>query len=80
MPAPDFAAAALTVTGAFYAFAGFVATRAGLQARLMDIAISAIDLKKPQRAETARALWMVLSGLVILTDGVALLFRTNLPT
>lgn len=78
MTPPDFTAVALTVTGAFYTFAGYVATRAGLQARLMDIAISAIDLQTPKPAETARALWMVLAGLFILAGGLALLLRTDL--
>lgn len=75
---PDFSSIALTVVGAFYTFAGFVATRAGLSARFIDIAIAAIALEKPKPAETARALWMVLAGLVILAGGVALLLRTDL--
>lgn len=77
MSAPDFVTVLLTVVGAFYAFAGVVATRAGLSSRLMDIALAGIGGEAPKRAETARALWMTLAGLLILAGGVALLLRVD---
>jgi hypothetical protein len=43
----------LRIIGAFYAFGGFVATRAGLMSQFIDQAIAAIALKKPTRTETA---------------------------
>lgn len=75
---PELVGPFLIIVGAFYAFAGVVATRAGLTSRLLDKAISQIDLEPPKRAETLRALWMVLAGLMILAGGVALLLKVDI--
>ena len=44
----------LRVIGAFYAFGGYVATRAGLMSRFLDQAIAAIAMKKPTASERRR--------------------------
>jgi len=61
------------VVGAFYAFAGFVATRAGLTSHFLDRAIAAIAAKKPSRSETARTIWLIGSAALVLVGGVLLL-------
>ncbi len=78
MTGVDFTDVALRLIGAFYAFAGVVATRGGLMSRLLDTAIAAIGGDKPNAAETVRALWMVSAGIVILAGGVALMLRIEL--
>ena len=55
---------ALRMIGAFYVFAGIVATRAGLTSHFMDRALAAISGEKPKRAETARTVWMIASSAV----------------
>ena len=49
----------LRVIGAFYAFGGYVATRAGLMSRLLDQAIAAISMKKPPVSERAQNAWLL---------------------
>ena len=49
----------LRIIGAFYAFGGFVATRAGLMSQLIDQAIAAIALKEPTRTETVQNAWLI---------------------
>jgi len=44
----------LRVIGAFYAFGGYVAARAGLMSRFLDQAIAAIAAQKPKPIETAQ--------------------------
>lgn len=63
----------LRVIGAFYAFAGYVATRAGLMSRLIDQAIAAIAMKKPARIETAQNAWLLVTAALVLVGGVLLL-------
>jgi hypothetical protein len=63
----------LRVIGAFYAFAGYVATRAGLMSRLIDQAIAAIAMKKPPRTETAQNAWLLVTAALVLVGGVLLL-------
>ena len=63
----------LRVIGAFYAFAGYVATRAGLMSRLIDQAIAAIAMKKPARTETAQNAWLLATAALVLVGGVLLL-------
>ena len=69
---------ALRVTGAFYAFAGYVATRAGLMSYFVDRAIAAIALKKPAAAETAQTIWLLCAAVLILAGGVALMLLMEL--
>ena len=63
----------LRVIGAFYAFGGFVATRAGLMSQFIDQAIAAIALKKPPRSETAQNAWLIATAALVLIGGVLLL-------
>jgi len=63
----------LRIIGAFYAFVGFVATRAGLMSQLLDQAIAAIALKKPPRAQTAQNAWLIATAALVLIGGVLLL-------
>jgi len=65
---------ALCVVGAFYAFAGYVATRAALTSNVIDQAIAAIALKKPSPRETARSYWLLAAATLVLAGGVTLLF------
>ena len=69
---------ALRVIGAFYAFAGYVATRAGLTSYFVDRAIAAIALKKPTAAETAQTVWLLCAAMAILAGGVALMLLMEL--
>ncbi len=63
----------LRIIGAFYAFGGIVATRAGLMSQLIDQAIAAIALKKPTRSERAQNAWMMATAALVLIGGVLLL-------
>lgn len=62
----------LCVVGAFYAFAGYVATRAGLTSHFVDRAIAAIGGKKPSAVDTAQSYWLLSAATLILAGGVAL--------
>jgi hypothetical protein len=64
----------LCLVGAFYAFAGFAATRAGLTSHFVDRAIAAIAAKKPSRAETMQTYWLLAAAAVIGAGGLALMF------
>jgi len=74
----EFSDVALRLVGAFYTFAGVVASRAGVMSRMLDATIAAIGGERPSWAETARALWMACAGIVILAGGVALMLQTHL--
>ena len=63
----------LRVIGAFYAFGGYVATRAGLMSRFLDQAIAAIAMKKPTASERAQNAWLLATAALVLTGGVLLL-------
>ncbi len=69
---------ALRLIGAFYAFAGYVATRAGLTSYFIDRAIAAIALKKPTAAETAQTVWLLGAAMLILAGGVLLMLLLDL--
>jgi hypothetical protein len=64
---------ALRFVGAFYTFAGLVTARAALTSNLIDKAISAITLKKTDRIDTHRTIWLVSLSILIFAGGVALL-------
>lgn len=74
----DIADIALRVIGAFYAFAGYVATRSGLTSYFIDRAIAAIALKKPAAAETAQTVWLLGAAMLVLTGGVMLMLLLDL--
>lgn len=63
----------LRIIGAFYAFAGFVATRVGAMSYFLDKAIAAISAKKPSRTETAQTVWLLSAAAMVLAGGVLLL-------
>ena len=69
---------ALGMIGAFYAFAGWIATRAGLTSLFMDQAIAAISAQKPKAAETAQSYWLIAAANLIFAGGVALIIRLNI--
>lgn len=77
MDSLNVAHAGLIAVGAFYAFAGLVGIRAALHGRLLDIAIAGIALEKPPFVETARGLWLLLSGVVVLAGGLFLVLRLD---
>jgi hypothetical protein len=65
---------ALCAVGAFYVFAGYVATRAALTSHLIDRAIAAIEGKPPSGVETAQNYWLLSAAALVLASGVTLLF------
>jgi hypothetical protein len=69
---------ALCVIGAFYAFAGYAATRAGLTSHFLDRAIAAIGNTRPSRMETARTVWLLAAATLVFAGGVALLFLIDI--
>jgi hypothetical protein len=64
----------LCIVGAFYAFAGYVATRAALTSHFMDRAIAAIACKKPSAEDIAQTYWLLAAATVVLAGGIALVF------
>jgi hypothetical protein len=64
---------ALRVVGAFYTFAGLVAARVALTSNLIDRAISAISMKKPDRVETHRTIWLLSQSAIIFAGGICLM-------
>jgi hypothetical protein len=64
---------ALRVIGAFYTFAGLVAARAALTSNLIDHAISAISMQKPDPIETHRTIWLLSQTVLIFAGGVSLM-------
>lgn len=68
----------LWVIGAFYAFAGHVATRAALTSHFVDCAIAAIEGKQPGRIEVAQNYWLLGAAALVLAGGAALLFMLDI--
>ena len=64
---------ALRFIGAFYTFAGLITARAALTSSLIDKAISAIAMKKPDRIDTHRTIWLISLSVLMFTSGVALM-------
>jgi hypothetical protein len=64
---------ALRVIGAFYIFAGLVTARAGLTSNLIDQAIAAIAMQKPDRIEIHRTIWLLSLSVLMFAGGVCLL-------
>lgn len=64
---------ALRIVGAFYVFAGYVATRAMLMSIFLDRAIASIGATKPQQVEMARSYWLLGAAALVLAGGVALM-------
>ena len=72
-PMPDLVDVVLSLIGAFYIFAGVVASRAALTSHLFDRAIAAISAKTPSPRETAQTIWLLGAATIVLAGGVALL-------
>jgi len=68
----------LCVIGAFYAFAGHVATRAALTSHFVDRAIAAIAGTKTSSIEAAQSYWLLAAATLVLAGGVALLFLLDI--
>lgn len=68
----DISDIALRIVGAFYAFAGIVATRAMLMSYFLDRAISALSREKLSKAEVGRSVWLGIASVFIFVGGVAL--------
>ena len=64
---------ALRVIGAFYAFAGLVTARMGLTSNLVDHAIAAIAMQKPDRIEIHRTIWLLSLSTLTFASGVCLM-------
>jgi hypothetical protein len=69
----DVAEICLRLVGAFYTFAGYVATRAALTSYFLDRAIAAIAVKGPSPAETARFAWLLCAAILVLAGGLCLI-------
>lgn len=67
----------LRAIGAFYVFAGYAGARAGLMSYLLDVALAAITLKKPPRAEILRAGWLLIASTLVLAGGIALMLLVD---
>ena len=65
---------ALRFTGAFYAFAGFVAARSGLTSNLIDRALAALTLQKTPAIENHRAIWLLGLSVLVFASGATLVF------
>jgi hypothetical protein len=74
----DLTELSLRAIGAFYVFAGYVATRAALASSLIDHALAAIAAEKPTAAERMQSLWLLCASLVILAGGVLLTLLVDL--
>jgi hypothetical protein len=64
---------ALRAIGAFYVLAGFVAARAALTSNLLDQAIAALTLKKTERIEQHRTIWLLFISVLFFAGGACLI-------
>lgn len=64
---------ALRAIGAFYLLAGFVAARAALTSNLLDQAIAALTLKKTDRIEQHRTIWLLFISVLFFAGGACLI-------
>ncbi len=67
----------LRIVGAFYAFAGVVATRAAITSNMLDRALAQISMKKMPFHETAQTAWLVMASLIVLAGGAALMLKAD---
>lgn len=63
----------LRLVGAFYVFAGWVATRAALTSHMLDRALAAIGETSPSRVERAISTWHLSAAGLVFASGLALL-------
>jgi hypothetical protein len=74
----DIADIGLRLVGAFYVFAGYIATRAALTSHILDKALAAIGGKGLARVEIATTVWHLVAAALVLASGLALLLRLEL--
>lgn len=74
----DLADFGLRLVGAFYVFAGYVATRAALTSHILDKALAAIGGKGLTRVEIATTAWHVVAAALVLASGLALMLRLEM--
>lgn len=67
----------LRLVGAFYVFAGYVATRAALVSNQLDVAIAGIGGKTLTRKERLLTVWLLASAGLVLVGGATLLARLD---
>ncbi len=67
----DLAEFALRAVGAFYIFAGLVATRAAVMSHFFDRAIAAFSMKRTPAVERHLFLWLLGSATLVLAGGAA---------
>jgi hypothetical protein len=67
----------LRIVGAFYAFAGTVATRAAISSRFLDRALAEMSTRKPPLSETAQSIWLIAASLIVLAGGAALMLKLD---
>lgn len=70
----------LRLMGAFYVFAGYVASRATLTAMLVDRSIASLAAAPPTDGQGRRAGWLLAVAHLVLIGGVALLLTLNLAS
>lgn len=68
----------LCAIGAFYAFAGYVGTRAALTSRFVDCAIAALEGKKPSLVEQVQSYWLLTAATLLFAGGITLLFLLDI--
>ncbi len=70
---PDITDIILRLVGAFYAFAGVVATRAAMTSYFMDTAIAAIGGGRADPVERQRSYWLIAAAWLVFAGGAALI-------
>lgn len=68
----------LRVIGGFYAFAGYVATRAALTSNLIDQAFAALTVQATAARERHQTLWLFCGAILVLASGAALLLLLDI--
>lgn len=74
----EFTALALVLVGAFYIFAGVVATRAALMSHVLDKALAGISGGRLTRVEKAQTAWHLIAASLVLAGGLTLVLRLDM--
>lgn len=67
----------LVLVGCFYAFAGFVAVRAGLTSHFLDLALARISMEPVSAPDLWQTRWLIMAAILVHIGGVALLVRAD---
>jgi hypothetical protein len=73
----DIIDAGLRLLGAFYVFAGYIATRAALTSHVLDRAIAGIGGRGLSGVERAATAWHLVGATLVLASGIALVLLTD---